>query len=400
MKQRKNAVLIFAVVIVMIGVSIVLAEQFAGTGASTPPPHEPVVGTRATAVAATPAVAITATAMPEAVISKEEATALLDEGETHGYSIAGITLTDRYPGKLLYEFSLVPDSTHSRKTNATLFIDAETGDPYAPLQDKAGITIEQAKEKARGAFPNIPADRVRIRFNDGSQYMRGWSFDLMNAGDRLVQGGLDADTGELKSYFIGIKRLGRPATPSVPMDAAQRTAEREVRERNGELPLTLVDARLDPLGMPGEDIAGKYVFVYKRVIHGIPCASDGIVVTVDSVAGNVVEYGKSWILPEDAVALPAEPVISKDTATATVKKEAEKIYPASADGLRIISAELRWRDFHNPDKVTPGPGSVPLAWEVQFDDETIRAQQYPSLGNGWIDARNGTLLDLYYRHEH
>ena len=105
------------------------------------------------------ALAITATAMPEAVISKEEATALLDEGETHGYSIAGITLTDRYPGKLLYEFSLVPDSTHSRKTNATLFIDAETGDPYAPLQDKAGITIEQAKEKAREGHPILLRER-------------------------------------------------------------------------------------------------------------------------------------------------------------------------------------------------------------------------------------------------
>jgi hypothetical protein len=182
------------------------------------------------------------------------------------------------------------------------------------------------------------------------------------------------------------------------MDAAQQTADREIRERNGDIPVVQVDARLDPLGMPGEKIAGKYVFVYRRVIRGVPCDSDGIVVTVDSVAGNVVNYHKSWSLPEDAVALSAEPAISRDAAITTVQQEAEKIYPTSAAGLKIVSAELRWKDFHNPDKITPAPGSIPLAWKVQFDDETIRAQQYPNPETGWVDARNGTLLYLHYYH--
>jgi len=403
MEQRKNAVLVLAVIIVMIGISIILTEQFSvaepprGTP-GTDDPSIPGVPVTAISVSTTAVATGTMTKTPDVTISQQQAQALLDEGEIHGYSIAGITLSDRYPGKILYEFSLVPDNTSIRKTNATLFIDAETGDPYNPLQDKAGITIEQAKAKAREAFPEFTADNVRMRFNDGSQYMRSWAFELRKGEEKLVQGSLTADTGELSSYSIGITRLGRPGTPAITMDVAQQTADREIRKRNGDIRIVQTEARLDPLGMPGEKIAGKYVFVYNRVIHGIPCDNDGILVVVDSVAGNVVEYRKSWSLPEDAVALPADAVVSKETAITTVQQEAEKLYPASASSLRIVSAELRWKDFHNPDQVTPKPGSVLLAWKVLFDDETIRGWQWPVPANGWVDAKTGELLDLYYRH--
>jgi hypothetical protein len=150
--------------------------------------------------------------------------------------------------------------------------------------------------------------------------------------------------------------------------------------------------------MPGAKIAGVYVFVYKRIISDVPCDSDGLTLVVDSVAGTVVEYRKSWNLPENAVASLSEPAISKDAAIKTVQQEAMKIYPASAASLRILSAELRWKDHHNPDKIVPGSGSIPLAWKVQFDDEVIRAQQWPNPGTGWVDAQNGTLLEMYYRH--
>jgi len=410
MEQRKNIVLVLAVIIVMIGISIILAEQFSVAESSRETPGTdgtsiPVLPVTAISVSTTAVATGTMTKTPDVTISRQQAQALLDEwemdeGVIHGYFVAGVSLTDRYPGKILYEFSLVPDNTSIRETNATLFIDAETGDPYNPLQDKAGITIEQAKAKARGAFPELSADRVRIRFNDGSQYMRSWAFELMKGEEKLVEGGLDADTGELDGYTIGVKRMGRPESPSITMDAARVTTDKEIRKRNGELPLELTDSHLDPLGMPGTKIAGNYVFVYKRVIDGIPCDSDGILVTVDSVAGNVVGYNKEWNLPEEAVAGSSHPAITKDAAIKTVEQEAVKIYPASAASLKILSADLRWKDFHNPDKVTPAPGSIPLAWKVQFDDETIRAQQYPTPGYGWVDAQNGTLLDIYYQHEH
>jgi hypothetical protein len=192
--------------------------------------------------------------------------------------------------------------------------------------------------------------------------------------------------------------MGRPENPSITIDAAQQVADREIDERNGVIPVVLSDSRLDPLGMPGEKVAGRYVFVYHRVIQNVPCDSDGFTIVVDSVAGKVIEYRKSWSLPENAVAASSKPAITKDAAIKTVAQEAAAIYPASTSSREIVSAELRWKDFHNPDKIVPMPGSIPLAWKVQFDDETIRAQQWPNPATGWVDAQNGTLLDMYYRH--
>lgn len=404
MEQRKYCIPTACIIVVVISGIIILATQFAGTDAPSPHQSAPVITTLATPITTILTPAVTTAKVLNGSLSKEEATARLGDedlvGDTHGYSVAGVTLTDRYPGRILYEFTLVPDATHIREINKTVFIDAETGDSYIPLQEMAGITISRAKEFALRVFPEMAADRVRLRFNDGSNYNRGWAFYLYKDGEKLVQGTLVADTGELDGYTIGVKRMGRPESPSIAMDAARLTADKEIRKRNGELPLELADSRLNPLGMPGTKIAGNYVFVYKRVIDSVLCDSDGILVTVDSVAGNVVGYHKAWTLPENAVAGSSHSAITKDAAIKTVEQDAVKIYPASAASLKIVSADLRWKDFHNPDKVTPAPGSIPLAWKVQFDDETLRAQQYPTPGYGWVDAQNGTLLDIYYRHEH
>lgn len=332
-------------------------------------------------------------------ISREQATALVREDYSeYTYSIAHISLTDQYARKPLYVVELAPVTGSIAERNETVFIDATTGDYYNPAQENAKISIERAKDLASEAFPQLSPDRIRVKFSDGSQYVRGWEFYLLNGNEQLVHGGLEADTGELSWYAFGIVRKDRPENPSITLDAAQRVADRETRDRNGVLPIIISDARIDPLGMPREKIAGKYVFVYKRIIRDVPCDSDGLTLVVDSVAGNVVEYRKSWNLPENAVALSAKPEITKDAAIKTVQQEAMRIYPTSAANLQIVSAELRWKDCHNPDKVVPAPGSIPLVWKVQFDDETLRAQQWPSPATGWIDAQTGILQDMYYRH--
>ncbi|MCK9579996.1 MAG: PepSY domain-containing protein [Methanoregula sp.] len=402
MRQKDLIAFAITTVFVLVAASIFLIlPLMKNTSLSSPPINESSVirDVGPSKTASNTVMATTTTENPSPSISREEAITLVrDDYSEHTHSITRIELTDHYKKKPLYIIELVPDASMQSTRNETVFIDAMTGDYYNPAQEDAKISIEKAKDLARSAFPQLTPDRVRMTFSDGSQYLRGWEFILYRDEKKLVQGSFDADTGDLSSYSIGITHQDRPETPSVTMDAAQQTANWEIRERNGDIPVVQVDARLDPLGMPGEKIAGKYVFVYRRVIHGVPCDSDGIVVTVDSVAGNVVNYHKSWSLNEDAVALPAEPVISRDAAIKTVQQEAEKIYPASADSLQIVSAELRWMDFHNPDKVIPKPGSVPLAWKVQFNDETIRGWQWPVPANGWVDAKTGTLLDLYYRH--
>ncbi|MFA4860837.1 hypothetical protein [Methanoregula sp.] len=332
-------------------------------------------------------------------ISQEQAITLVREDYYRpAYSVARIALTDRYAKTPLYEIDLAPVEGLVAEQNETVFIDATTGDYYSPAQESARISVEQAKEFARNAFPHLSPDRVKIRFSDGSQYALGWEFTLMQGDEKLVQGGLAADTGDLKWYAFPVLRKDRPANPSISLDAAKIIAEREIRNRNGVLPVAQTDARLDPLGMPGEKIAGKYVVVYTRIIRNVPCDSDSLVVTVDSVTGKVTRYSKQWILPENAVVSMSPPAISREAAAGLVEREARKRYPASAGSLTIISADLRWMDYHNPDQIIPAPGDIPLAWKVQFDDAVIRSQQWPNPGTGWVDAQNGTLLDLYYRH--
>ncbi|OPY37955.1 MAG: Peptidase propeptide and YPEB domain protein [Methanoregula sp. PtaU1.Bin051] len=350
----------------------------------------------------TPEITVSGTTTPSDILPKislKQVTALVREDYSeYQYSIAGISLTGQYAGKPLYVVELIPVGDSVAERNETIFIDATTGDYYNPAQENAEISIEQAKDLARASFPQLSPDRVKMKFSDGSQYARGWEFSLINGDNQLVQGGLNADTGDLSWYAFGIVRKDRPENPSITLDAAQHIAEKEIQKHNGDLPITMTEARLDPLGMPGEKIAGKYVFVFKRIIRDIPCDSDGLTLTVDSVAGSVVEYRKSWSLPENAVASSASPAITKEVAIKTVQQEATRIYLASVAGLRIRSANLVWKDFHNPDKVTPAPGSIPLAWKVQFDDEILRAQQWPGTATGWVDAQTGSLVEMYYRH--
>lgn len=397
---KKNPIVIACIITcIVIGTGIVITLlQSQDAAAEHQLPANQNVGTPVPPIVSTPQTIHPSDIPLPVTITRDEATARVQEEYSMGYSIDHINLTDRYSGKTLYEFAMVPAESSLYEKNRTVFIDAGTGDLYSPLQEKAGITIEQAKLRARQAFPTWTVDRVRIKYIDGTRYDRSWEFYLYKDDKELVHGSLDADTGELSTYAIGVTRMGRPENPSITIDAAQQVADREIKERNGVIPILLSDSRLDPLGMPGEKIAGRYVFVYNRVIQNVPCDSDGFTIVVDSVAGNVIEYRKSWSLPENAVAASSKPATTKDAAIKTVEQEAATIYPASTASLKIVSAELRWKDFHNPDKIVPAPGTIPLAWKVQFDDETIRAQQWPNPATGWVDAQSGILMDMYYRH--
>ncbi|MDD4136352.1 MAG: hypothetical protein PHT99_00465 [Methanoregula sp.] len=397
---KKDPILIACVIIcIVVGTGIVFALQSHHTAAVYQIQANQTVGTPVPPIASTPQTIHPPDSSLSAKITRDEATTRMQEEYPSGmYTIYHINLTDRYSGKTLYEFTMVPAESSIYEKNTTFFVDAETGDLYSLLQENAGITIEQAKLHARQAFPTWTIDRVRIKYVDGTQYIRSWEFYLYHNDKELVHGSLDADSGELSTYAIGVTRMGRSENPSITIDAAQQVADREIEKRNGVIPILLSDSRLDPFGMPGEKIAGRYVFVYNRVIQNIPCDSDGFTIVVDSVAGNVIEYRKSWSLPENAVAASSKPATTKDAAIKTVEQEAAAIYPASTASLKIVSTELRWKDFHNPDKIVPVHESIPLAWKVQFDDESIRAQQWPNPATGWVDAQTGKLLDIYYRH--
>jgi len=216
------------------------------------------------------------------------------------YSIAAVNLTDRFYGKLQYEFTLVPESDAPFHSNQTAYVNSATGDLYSPMQDKAGITIDEAKVRARSAFPQWTIDRVQMKYNDGTRYDRSWEFYLFSREKELVHGALSPDDGVLDWYALGgPTRFGRPATPLVSIDAADETARAEVQNRTVNPVFGLIQSRYDSLGMPGANIAGQYVFLYTNDRPSRKaCENDGFTVIVDSVSGKVQEYRRTWTQPQ------------------------------------------------------------------------------------------------------
>jgi hypothetical protein len=306
MEPKKMTIVIVIITLLGITFGIVLACYFSGT-TSEKPLHAADPTTllpSLTEAAPSPAILPLGTPAPQPSpqvnITEENATALVMEDYPMYYSIAAVSLTDRDYGKLLYEFTLVPESTAPFNSNLTAYVNAATGDLYTPLQDQAGITIYEAKARARLAFPQGTVDRVQMKYNDGSRFDRSWEFRLYSGDKELVHGGLSPDNGVLDWYTTGGEtRFGRPESPVVSLDAAEKTARAEIQNRTGNSAHSLLQSRYDSLGMPDAKIAGEYVFLYKNDRPGRKdCENDGFTLVVDSVSGRITEYRRTWTRPQ------------------------------------------------------------------------------------------------------
>jgi hypothetical protein len=314
------------------------------------------------------------------------------------YTLLSVNLTDQYTNNSIYEFRIKQVESSPMDPGFPVFIDAISGDPYTPGQESAGISAGRAKDLVREIFSISGSDRIRIRYDNGPDTVRTWIFTVYQDHATIISGSLDPDTGQLATFSRNIPRLGRPADPSLDMSAAQKIADHYIIERNGApLPVNMSAPRYEPLGFPGDAGAGYYVFVYNRIVQNIPCDSDGFTISVDSVTGEITEYDRRWYSPDNAFSVAVDPIVKRYEAIFSIQQKAQEIFPASASGLKIISAEIRWRDMHPPG-VMPRPGSISTAWKVQFDDDIIRSQEWPMPGTGWVDCRTGKVLDFYYQH--
>ena len=311
---------------------------------------------------------------------------------------ATTAITESSPKKDADKCSIVPDQYGYQYYDPAVY-NPETEEKYSlPVRKKDPvITTRQAEEIAIKAFPHYSLDRTEVHISDGWLGVPAYQFDLYEGDRQAVYGYIHADTGEVVTYRIPSRVTSKQgnSNSAVSMDHAQEIAEKEIRERNGEISLKLMDSHV--ITNSHED-NGKYSFDYKRVIQGFPCVNDGILITSDPGTGEVSDYTKYWFTPENAVAAKTIPTISRDEAIAVVERKARACYPESADSVRIISANLQWMDYIYPDKYTPKPGVIPLGWNVQFDDKTIQNQEYPNPAEAWVDAQNGNLMSFVYFH--
>ena len=333
------------------------------------------------------------------MLSLDNATAFLrQEYPASAYTIISVNITDRYGNRNLYEFRIRKTGSVPGDTGFSAFVDAKTGDPYTPGQDSAKITADRAKLLIKEAFFIQNMDTVRVRYNYNPESVRAWIFSINHDNTSALTGTLDPETGQLLSFSRKISWEGRQADPLLDISAAQKIADRYIIDKNrGPLPVNMSDGQYYPLQVPQKTVAGHYVFVYNRIIQGIPCDSDGYTISVDSINGEVTGYDRRWNSPDSAFSVAVDPLVTRYEATFSILQRAKETYPESVNELTIVSAEIRWKDHQMPGSL-PRPGSIPMAWKIQFTDAIIRAKPLSSPAVGWVDVQTGKILDFYYSH--
>jgi hypothetical protein len=419
-RQLKKIAIFFLVIAICAGVYMVLNGILSSSLNQTPVqiPPSPVVSAGTSPIpqpgelTTTPTGNVTVTKIPDIIIGENvpsqstrnmqsldaATTSIRVDYPAPAYILISVNITDQFADRSLYEFRIKQANTSQDDTGFSAFIDAGTGDPYTLGQEHARITADQAKTLVSNAFILYHPEKVRIKYNNNPYSLQEWIFTLYRNNITILTGTMDPDTGQIISFSRSIERPGRPANPSLDSTSAQKIADRYIIERNGfPLPLNMSVARYDQLGFPDEAIAGQYVFEYNRVVQGISCDYEGFTISVDSVTGEVTGYNRRWGAPDIAFSLAIDPLVTHYEATYAVLDRAKQTYPASIDGLRIVSAEIRWKDQRPPGSI-PRPGSISTAWKVQFDDAIIREKQGSVPAVGWVDAQTGKILDFYYQH--
>ena len=314
------------------------------------------------------------------------------------YTLISVNETDVFADRTLYEFTIKQVNISQDSSGFSVFIDPKTGEIYTPGQENAKITAEKAKNIVIEAFPLLHPDRVRVRYSNSPDSVRAWVFTMFQDNMTILTGAIDPETGQIFSFTRSIPWEGRQTDPLLDSTAAQKIADRYVFDKNRALlPLNMSEAQYNPLRFPQKTVAGHYVFIYNRIVQEIPCDKDGFTISVDSLTGEIIGYDRRWNSPDSAFSVTVDPLVTRSGATFAILKKAQESYPASGDGLSIISAEIRWKD-HPSQRSIPRPGSIPLAWKVLFTDEIIRAKQPLVPAVGWVDTQTGTILDINYQH--
>jgi hypothetical protein len=320
---------------------------------------------------------------------------LRDDFPPSSFSLVSADVMTMPGGTRVYAFVIRP-VTGTAGADLTVYIDAVTGDPFTPDQDRATVSLATAKNSIADAFPGLHPDRIRVRYSPaGGQQL--WNFSLFSSNTTILTGSLDAETGQMVSFTRIVPLTGRQANPAIDNGTAEKTANRYIGDRNGPVSINLSAQAYAPLGTVSSPAAGSWIFDYRRLVQDYPCDSDGFTVAIDSVTGDITGYERRWNDPVYAFVIAPEPIVLKREATYTVFHKAQDMYPGLASGITILSADILWMDGH-PAGTVPRPASIPLAWKIVFDDDLIRKTPNPVPAVAWVDVQSGSLISIDYQH--
>ncbi len=266
------------------------------------------------------------------------------------------------------------------------------------------IGEEDARSLAAAALerevPGIAIERMAAEPYDRQSYGDVWRFRVKAEDDPDPEGDIgvwiDAADGETV-YFQDARDGYRSADPVITIDAAEEIADTYLRERNESPNLVKTTAVLStvetPLGMRN----GPYHFVYRRLIDGVLCLYDGILLDVDSIDGRVVSYYRTWKVSENDILADPDPSLSEDAVQERVLTYLHETHGTGPGDIAVRSIELRWYDLAARKRQSKEPVTVPLAWRIAFDDEWYRSQDPPRTAALWMDAHSGDILHLDYK---
>ena len=299
----------------------------------------------------------------------------------------------------------IPTTTITTTKPAT--IATETPEPVltarantyvTPAGDGPKITAKQAEAIALVAFPNLPSGKISVELATDPVFGQVWKYTLLAGTTTEASGLISTETGIVVTHNRTIHPGARPQNPVLTMGNARQIADSTINDRNtGILSINMSNGRYVPLSTPGGDVAGTYRFIYDRIIQDYPCDTDGFIVSVDAVSGAVTEWVQRWESPDNAFMILDTPTVPKYDAIYAAQAKAKTIYPGSISSLQIISAERVWKDEHPPG-TTPRPSSIPLAWKIVFDDETIRGHPEARKGVCWVNTFTGEIIEITYQH--
>lgn len=258
-----------------------------------------------------------------------------------------------------------------------------------PAEEQVRISLDDVKSVIASEMHLAKMETLRGGLIDDRVYGKLWQFTFRTEADEHILMGIDAETSDV-SFFFGRTGESVPGQEMISSEEATQIASDYIKDRDGDLDITPEMARY--MSPHAEGLSGKYQVHYSRVIGGVDCLSDGIMVAVHPVNGCIMSYHKRWTMPEDQV-LAIQPANLTESEASAIFTDVMTKYGAS--GIKILSSEKQWV-YRNDSADVQGFRDICLAWHIKFTDDYIRSHNTTCPAAVWVDAETGEIFKHIY----
>ncbi len=258
-----------------------------------------------------------------------------------------------------------------------------------PAEEHVNTGLDDVKSVIASEMPSAKMETLSGGLINDSVYGKLWQFTFRTEADDHILMGIDAETREI-SFFFGRTGVSVPGQEQISLEEAQQIASDYIKDRDGDLDITPEMARY--IKPHAEGLPGQYLVHYSRVIGGVNCLSDGIMVAVHPVNGCIMSYHKRWTMPEDQVLAIQPANLTESEASAIFT---DFMTENGASGIKILSSEKQWV-YQNDSADAQGFRDICLAWHIRFADDYIRSYNMTCPAVVWVDAETGDIFKHSY----